>query len=135
MTALNGPRRINETDGVYSDVPVKAGVTIFQGAIVAMENNLAVPGKTATGLTVLGFARETIDNTNGADGEVNVPVKRGTISLANLATDLIASGSEGQDCYLVDDQTVAATSDTNTRSVAGTIIQVENGGVFVRLGS
>lgn len=135
MTALNGPRRITETDGVYSDVPAKAGVTIFQGAVVAMENGFAVPGKTAAGLTVLGFARETIDNTNGADGDVKVPVKRGTISLANLPTDLIVPGSEGQDCYLVDDQTVAATSDTNARSAAGTIIQVESGGVFVRLGS
>ena len=39
-----------------------------------------------------------------------------------------------KDCYIVDDQTVAKTSGTNTRSVAGKVIEVEADGVFVRVG-
>ena len=40
----------------------------------------------------------------------------------------------GADCYIVDDQTVAKTNGTNTRSVAGKIIAVDADGVWVKLG-
>ena len=40
----------------------------------------------------------------------------------------------GSDCYIVDDQTVAKTNGTNTRSVAGKIIAVDADGVWVKIG-
>ncbi len=133
MTAMTKARSVVEIAAVNSNVPMKGATTIYQGAIVVTASKLAQPGKTATGLTVVGYAEQTVVNA-GADGAAKVPVKRGAIKVSNLATDLITAGSEGQDCYLVDDQTVAATDGGGTRSKAGKIIQVEADGVFVRLG-
>jgi hypothetical protein len=45
--------------------------------------------------------------------------------------DLITLGDIQSDCYIVDDSTVAKTSGTNTRSVAGKIRDVDVGGVWV----
>lgn len=39
----------------------------------------------------------------------------------------------GKLCYIVDDQTVAATHATNSRSPAGIVEGIDNGGVWVRL--
>ena len=50
------------------------------------------------------------------------------------AGDLIAQADVGADCYIVDDQTVAKTNGTNTRSVAGKIIAVDADGVWVKIG-
>ena len=51
---------------------------------------------------------------------------------ANSASaDLISLADIGADCYIVDDQTVAKTSGTNTRSVAGKVFDVDADGVWV----
>lgn len=133
MTAMSQARQPTEIEGVFSQAPMKGATTILQGAIVVMEAGLAVPGKTGLNLVVLGVAPTTAKNT-GADGEKSVEAKRGTFKFANLGADAILAGDVGKDAYLVDDQTVAKTSGTNTRSVAGKIIQVESDGVFVRVG-
>lgn len=133
MTALTNARSLIEADGIYSEVPMKGATTILQGALVVTASNLAVPGKTATALTAIGIARQTVVN-GGGDGEASIPIKRGTFKFFNLAADEIPAGAEGKDCYVVDDQTVAMTDGTGTRSKAGKIIQVEADGVFVRVG-
>ncbi|MCB5204246.1 hypothetical protein LH464_17405 [Neorhizobium sp. T786] len=133
MTAMSQARQPTEIEGVYSQAPMKGATTILQGAIVAVEAGLAVPGKTALALVVLGVAPTTIKNT-GADGAVMVAAKRGTFKFFNLGADAITAGDVGKDAFLVDDQTVAKSNGTNTRSVAGKIIQVDSDGVFVRVG-
>jgi hypothetical protein len=63
------------------------------------------------------------------------PVRKGTFLFLNssgadqitLANGFTVPG--GQTCYAVDDETVALTSDTNLRPVAGTIVDVESDGV------
>jgi len=133
MTAMSKARSIVESQGVFSFVPVKGATTILQGALVVTSSKLARPGYTATGLTVVGVAEETVVN-NAADGAAKVLAKRGTFKFFNLASDPITAGAEVQECYVVDDQTVAATDGGGTRSKAGKIIQVEADGVFVRVG-
>lgn len=134
MTALSAARRVEEKEDVFSTAPVKGSTTIFQGGIVVMESGLAVPGKTATGLTTIGIATATVANA-GADGAAKVTAKRGTYKFGNSASgDAIAAADIGKDCYVVDDQTVAKTSGTNTRSVAGKVIDADADGVWVRLG-
>jgi hypothetical protein len=133
MTAMNAARQPVEMEGVYSPAPVKGATTILQGALVVMESGLAVPGKTALNLIVLGISEETVVNA-GADGAAKVIPKRGVFKFFNHGADAILAGDVGKDCYLVDDQTVAKGSGTNTRSVAGKIISVESDGVFVRVG-
>ncbi|MFC6444572.1 hypothetical protein [Shinella zoogloeoides] len=133
MTAMSEGRQLVEIAPDYSDPPVKGGVTIHQGALVVMEGGLAVPGKTATNLTAVGFALKTVKNT-GADGSVTVPCKRGTFRLFNQGADAVTAGDISKDCFVVDDQTVAKTNGTNTRSVAGKVIAIDAAGVFVRVG-
>lgn len=133
MTAMSEARTIAEIMPDYSDPPVKGATTILQGALVVMESGLAVPGKTATGLTVVGIARQTVKNA-GADGAARVPCKRGTVRFFNHGADAVVAGDIGKDCYIVDDQTVAKTNGTNTRSVAGMVIALDSDGVFVRVG-
>jgi hypothetical protein len=48
--------------------------------------------------------------------------------------DLITQAEVGTDCYIVDDQTVAKTSATNTRSKAGRVVSVDDAGVWVATG-
>ena len=51
--------------------------------------------------------------------------------LANSTADPVTLAQTGKDCYVVDSQTVAKTSDTNARPVAGKVLGLENDGVWV----
>ena len=135
MTALSAPRPATERSGQTSTVPVAASTTIWQGGIVVMEGGVAKPGKTATGLVVLGIAEETVDNSTGAAGAKAVTPRRGCWRFVNLASDPVTAADVGQDVYLVDDQTIAKTSGASTRSVAGKLIDVDSVGAWVRLGA
>lgn len=134
MAALTTARNTPERAGDVIGYPVKASVKPIQGGIAVLNAGYAAPGTTATGLIAIGRFEETVDNSTGADGALSVRVKRGTFKFANSAAgDLIAQADAGADCYIVDDQTVAKTSATNTRSVAGKIIAVDADGVWVQI--
>jgi hypothetical protein len=134
MTALTKDRNTPERSGHIVEPPVKGATTIYAGSLVAVDaNGHAVPGATATTLKGLGRAEQNVDNSGGADGGLNVRVGRGIYRFANsAATDEITLSDVGNDCYIVDDQTVAKTSGTNTRSVAGKIYDVDGVGVWVK---
>lgn len=135
MSALTSARNTLERAGAVVGYPVKASVKPIQGGIAVLSAGYAAPGTTATGLIAVGRFEETVDNTAGANGDVSVQIKRGTFKFGNSsAGDLIAQADVGADCYIVDDQTVAKTSATNTRSVAGKIIAVDADGVWVKIG-
>lgn len=135
MAALTTARNTPERAGDVLSYPVRASVRPIQGGIAVLNGGFAAPGATATGLIAIGRFEETVDNTAGANGAVSVLVKRGTFRLGNSsAGDLIAQADVGADCFLVNDQTVAKTSATNTRSVAGKIIAVDADGVWVKIG-
>ncbi|RJX32330.1 MAG: hypothetical protein C4516_04325 [Oxalobacter sp.] len=133
MGALTEDRNTPRKEGLSIPVPVAASVKIFTGALLAADaDGYATPGATATTLTYLGMAEETVDNTDGADGAKNVLIRRGeAFQFANDGTDPVTQASMGKVCYIVDDQTVAATSGTNTRSAAGTVIGIDADGVWV----
>lgn len=136
MAALTAERSTNEiANGARSLVlPVKAGTTIYQGAIVAIDaDGYAIPGKTATGLKAAGRAEETVVNT-GADGDVTIRVTRGVFVYANTATaaNQITQADILGPCYIEDDQTV--TKLATGASIAGTVVRVDDEGVAVELG-
>lgn len=139
MTAMSGPRVPVEKEGRTSTVPVKGATTIHQGALVVNDAGNGAPGRTATGLIALGIAEETVVNA-GAAGAKDVIVRRGTFRFDNsAAAETITAAEIGKQCWIVDDQTVAKTDgaageDPATRSVAGTVIDVDSSGVFVRVG-
>ena len=134
MTALTKDRSTPARDGTYRQFPVKGGVKIFAGAQLVHTNGFAKPGVSAAGLTAIGRADHFADNTNGADGDVFIRVQRGkAFRFDNLATDLVPRSAIGGTCYIVDDNTVAATDGVNTRSAAGTVVDVDDDGVWVEV--
>lgn len=133
MSNLTGDRNTPLRDNKEFSFPVAAATKIFAGAIVAITaTGYATKGATATTLKAVGIAQASADNSAGADGAIDVKVRRGLHRIANSsAGDLIVRADIGVNCYIVDDQTVAKTNGGATRSVAGLIRDVDSIGVWV----
>jgi hypothetical protein len=135
MAALTAARNTPERAGDILGFPVKAAVKPMLGGIAVLNGGYAAPGTTALNLIAIGRFEESVDNSAGANGEVSVRVAKGVFKFGNSsAGDLIAQANVGADCYIVDDQTVALTNGTNTRSRAGKIVAVDSDGVWVQIG-
>ncbi len=135
MAALTDVRITPSRDGVIFNRAIAATKKIFEGSLVCLNaTGFATPGAVATTLKADGVALKTVDNSDGADGALSVETVKGTFRFANSASgDLITRADIGGTAYIVDDQTVAKTNGTNTRSAAGTIVDVDAQGVWVRI--
>lgn len=136
MTALTADRNTPNREGELFSFPVATNIKIYGGSIVMLNaTGYATKGAVATGQIAAGRAEDLADNTGGADGAVSVSVRAGVFKFANSAAgDLITIAEVGDNCYIVDDQTVAKTDGTATRSIAGKIVGVDSDGVWVRMG-
>ena len=121
-------------EGTLFDTPIAAATKIYAGSLVALDaSGDAVPGSVAATLTGYGRAEAQIDNGAGLAGDKSVLVRKGVFQFANsAAADEITRAEIGDDCYIVDDQTVAKTDGGATRSVAGKIADIAPGGVWVK---
>lgn len=135
MAALTKDRNTVRRDGVQYSDPVAASTRIYAGALVCLNaSGNAVPGSVSTTLKARGVAQEQVDNSSGAAGDKRVETRRGVFPFANSAsTDEITRADIGNSAYIVDDQTVAKTHATNTRSVAGVIRDVDSDGVWIEI--
>lgn len=133
MAALTAERDTIERAGDNLNLPAAAAKKFFAGSLVARDGSgNATPGAVATTLLGVGRAAETVDNSGGSAGDVPVPIHKGIFLFGNSsAGDLIARADIGNSCYIVDDQTVAKTNGSSTRSVAGKIFDVDSRGVWV----
>jgi len=120
-------------DGEVMPFAVGAGEEIFLGAQVAVNaTGFLVAGAAATGLTYIGRADAHVDNSGGADGDETCLVRRKKAFLfKNSDADPVDQSLVGQPCYILDDETVAGTDGTGTRSESGTVLAVESAGVWV----
>lgn len=135
MVALTQDRNTARRIGVDFVDPMAANVTIFAGAIVALDAlGNAAPGSTAVGLVARGVAQER--QSNGASiGAEKIRSQATVGAFANsAAADAITRAEIGDDCWIVDDQTVAKTDGGGTRSKAGKIVDLDASGVWVRVG-
>ncbi len=132
MTALIADRNTPKSVGDNRVGLIAAATMVFAGALL-MRNaaGYLVNGATAVGLVGVGRAHEQVDNTAGADGDLTVQFDPGLFRFENHAADLITVAEIGDRAYVVDDQTVAKTDGTATRSPAGIIEDVDLG-VWVR---
>ena len=131
MAPLTHDRNTPEREGAILVLPMATGTTIFAGALVVVSAaGFAAPGSTATGLVAAGRAEEYKVNA-GANGAETVKVRRGVFKFANLEADPVTKPITT--CYIADDQTVAATNGTNTRSAAGKVLAIETDGVWVEI--
>lgn len=134
MTALTQERDTTRRNGDQAAAQVAAATKIFGGSLVCRNAaGYATKGAVSTTLKALGVADQTVDNTAGANGDLSVPYRRdGWFRFANSAAgDLITIADVGNDCYIVDDQTVAKTDGTTTRSIAGKVRDVDARGVWI----
>jgi hypothetical protein len=134
MTATTTDRLTDRRDGIQYRFPVGAGKTIHTGTLVVLAAGAAEEGSTAKSLTAVGVAEDHADNSGGSAGDIRVPVRRGVFAFANSAdTDAITLAEVGTDCYIVDNQTVAKTNSSSTRSKAGVVRDVDDAGVWVEI--
>ncbi len=108
-----------------------ASQTIYAGALLMRNaSGHVVKGATATGCVGVGRAEDVGSSTTA--GITLQEFREGVFRFANSAGDLIATADIGAACYIVDDQTVAKTSASSTRSPAGAVVDVDALGVWVR---
>lgn len=132
MTATTEGRNTKRRDGAQLSFPAAASKVLAGTIVVLNTSGEAEAGATATGKIAVGVAEQTVDNSGGSAGDLNVPVRRGVFAFANSAsTDAIANKDYGTTCYIVDNQTVAKTNGTSTRSAAGIVRGVDEAGVWV----
>lgn len=131
--ALTADRHTPHTEGRILAFPVAADAVIHMGAlVVANADGYIAPGSEATDLTYLGRADDAVDNTGGADGDKTVHVRRGVaFHFANSDSDPVTQASLGKPAYIVDDETVAGTDGTGTRSEAGIVVGIDDAGVWI----
>lgn len=136
MTATTTERNSKSRAADDFSFPIAANVKVLKGTLAHLNSSgYLEPGATATSKSPAILVAETVDNTGGSAGALQVPCRRGTWKFFNSsAGDAITNADYGTTCYLVDNQTVAKTNGTNTRSVAGTVRGVDaDGGVWVQL--
>lgn len=132
MVALTADRNTPQAIGDKRSGLLGASQAIFAGAIL-MRNVTGdlIEGATATGSFGVGRAEERVASTTA--GITPIEYRPGIFRYANSAAgDLIAKADIGTVCYIVDDQTVAKTNGTSTRSPAGVVDSVDAQGVWVR---
>jgi hypothetical protein len=132
--ALTGDRNTASKDIVRSvSYPVKANVIIYDGSLVALSAGFAVPAADAAGAVVVGVADWRADNTGGADGAKVVRVRRGVFLLGNAAGGAAVTRADiGKSVFVSDDGSVTRTDPTN-HTVAGEALELESGGVWVKV--
>lgn len=115
-------------------VPVKCqladNTTIYSGALVARDSTGKLVNASALStLTVVGVYDGGDTLVSVTDAVTTDKVRSGIARFDNsTAGDAITVASKGRICYVVDNQTVALTSSSGTRPVAGRIIDVETAG-------
>lgn len=136
MAALSTDRATASRVGDKFKFDMAASVIARAGGIAVLDASGNVkPGVAATGLICAGMFTEMIDNSAGAAAARQAEVASGVFRFGNSAAgDAITKAEIGDTCYIVDDQTVAKTDGTGTRSAAGKIVDVDSVGVWVRMG-
>lgn len=130
---LTADRNTPMKDAEVIAVPISANAIIYAGAMVcANATGFAVRGDTNANLTYLGRSQEHIDNTGGADGAKEILVRRGkAFFYKNDGGAPVTQAGLGKTCYIVDDETVAATNGGGTRSACGVVVGLDASGVWV----
>lgn len=136
MTALTAGRATTYRSGIDFSFPVAEATEIFKGGIVALNTSgYAVPGAPTSTLVVVGYAKDSVDNKDGGNGDLRVEVHALMALFVNSGGgDEITLAHVGDLCYVVDDQTVALTSSSGTRPIAGVVADVGSEGVSVLVG-
>lgn len=119
MTALAEDFSVQLQDGVEEDVPVIASDCIYGGSFVCVDaDGYANPGSDTSGLIFMGVATARADNSDGANGDISVVLRRRGLVYATFGT-AISQATVGDNVFLVDDQTVDVTANVTHNIFCG----------------
>lgn len=118
-------------------IGVDASTHIYQGSLCAInQSGYLVPASADASLHVVGVAEDEADNSSGSAGALSIRPRKGPHYLTNSSsTDAITDADIGRWCYVVDDNTVARTSNGGARPAAGVVAGVDSFGVLVEVGT
>lgn len=140
MSATTTPRNTDKLAGsssLYQSLPMAANQVACYGwlAMVDKSTGECVVGGSGGGYIGAGRFNSAIDSTGLAGGAVRCDVEYGVLYWGNATGgDAITGAMYGAPCYVLDNQTVAATDGSGTRSVAGIVYEVRGDGqVGVRM--
>jgi len=133
MAATTTDRNTRHRNGRRRAIPVAASTKIPAGVMAAINaSGYLVNGATSTTQKCIGVPQATIDNSAGADAAINGEVDTGVYGpFVILGADPVTRANIGADVFMVDNQTIAATNGSNTRSVAGKLFDVDADGAWV----
>jgi hypothetical protein len=121
MTALTKDTRRDYREGVDHPYPVAGSQIIYGNAFVcANATGFAVPGSDTAGLLFVGVGKQHVDNSDGADGDLQVVVRRKHVHKVKIVST-ITQANVGDKVYLVDDDTMDLAAGV-TNSIYGGII-------------
>lgn len=129
---LSADRATKRRGNDFNDWTPASGAVIYRGAIVALNaSSQLVPGAVSTTLRCVGVAQNsTADQAYGG----RIRARHGTFQFRNSAAgDAITAADISSNCFIVDDETVAKTNGSNTRSVCGVVRDVDAQGVWVEI--
>jgi len=126
-TALTDNRKTPSKSGKSISLVVTNGVTIYAGAMVAVDaGGEAVSAADTASFTVVGKATEKVDNTD--DGE-SIEVDIGIFRWENQGG--YTDANIGDMCYVLDDNSVTNGAGSND-IIAGVVWDVDSDGVWVK---
>ena len=130
MPALTKDRPTPEREGRLVSDPLAADVTIYAGGMYVLDaQGNATPATAAATTPVRAVARKRAVQ---AEGDERTDGALGVFCFANSAGGTeITRAHIGENAFAVDDQTVANAG----TCVAGEILDVDHGGVWVRIGT
>ena len=136
MSALSKTRFIKVVKATRMTLPSTAE-QVYQGGLACFDTSTGLIKKGAASTTLIPIGLYTDDTLVPSNGSVTVELFRefhGTWFVNSASGDLIAQTECGSNVYVVDDQTVAKTSNSNARSIAGRAWRVDNNkGVLVEM--
>ncbi len=136
MSALTR-ERVSSVRAVTRDLrPMAANVKVLKGALIACTAGFYGPAAAGTGKRIVGRAAQTVDNTGGAAGALNVDVhffyERDLFLLANSIVNPVTAAQREGICYAEDDQTAGSLA--TGFSQIGIVYDVTSEGVWAEIG-
>lgn len=128
MTALTQDRPTPERDGRRVSDPLAAVAVIYAGALYVLDSAGAAAAATAAATTPVRAVATA--RASAAAGDSRVEGALGVFRFDNDG-NAITRADIGGDAFVVDDQTVAKTGTAK----AGVVVDVDEAGVWVRIGA
>ena len=144
MTALTTDRHTNERPSNVYYYQVTDNTLCYGGGLATLTPTGYVrPGKVdslSPACVAVGRFRRRYDNLTGADASIDMStsltaeVECGVYRWNNDTVNPVTAANIRSICYVLDDQTVSASSDSGARGVAGIVMDVDTIGVWVATG-